>query len=189
MGVIDDILAKDPEVRTVEFCTDRSLREKLATAQFDLDQAKRRRDRLHRTDKDRAGEVDREITDLEDTVEQLSDEVRDHGLIRFTFQALPPGEYDALKAQHRPTEPQKSKARKANEPAPDFNTDTFPPVLIAAACTLIESPSGTVEGLSVEDAERIWNASTYNDAERNELFNAAFGAQLTRTRADLPKGA
>lgn len=189
MGVIDDILAKDPEIRTVEFCTDRTLREKLATAQFDLQQAKQRRDRFRGSDKERADEAVREIDDLEDRVAQLSDEVKDHGLIRFTFQALPPDEYDALKAQHRPTEPQKTKARKANEAPPDFNTDTFPPVLIAAACILIESPSGKAEGLSVEDAERIWTASTYNDAERNELFNAAFGAQFTRTRADLPKGA
>lgn len=188
MGVIDDILGKDPEVRTVEFCTDRTLREKLATAQYELHQAKRARDQARGRDKERADELARQIDDLEDTVEQLLDEVKEHGLIRFSFEAIDPEELDKAKGLHRPTEPQKKAAQKKGDPAPEFNTDTFPPVLLAAACTLVETPSGRQEGLSEEDAQAIWHSKAYNSAERNELFNAAYGAQLTRTRIDLPKG-
>jgi hypothetical protein len=188
MGVIDDILAKEPEQRTVEFCTDRALREQLATAQYELETAKHRADRV-RGDKERADELAREIDDLEEQIEGLTAEVRETGLIRFTFAALEPEEFDDLKGQHRPTERQLTKARKEKQPQPDWNEDTFSPVLVAAACIKIESPSGSVDGLSVEDAERIWHSRAYNSAERAELFNTALAAQLTRTRVDLPKGA
>lgn len=187
MGVIDDILAKEPEQRTVEFCTDRALREKLATAQHELNVARSKAPK-ERGDQDQADMSARQIEDLEERIETLTAEIEERGLIRFTFAALEPSEYDELKGKHRPTEQQLTRARKEKRAQPEFNTDTFPPVLVAAACVKVESPSGSVDGLSIEDAERIWKSRAYNEAERAEMFNTAYFAQVTRTQVDLPKG-
>lgn len=188
MGVIDDILAKEPEQRTVEFCTDRALREQLSEAQGDLERARRRADQARSSDKDRAHDLQAEVDVIEERIDGLLADVRERGLIRFTFAALDDTEFDALKGQHRPTEQQRTTARKAKQPEPEWNTETFPAALVAAACVKVESPSGSVDGLSTEDAERIWKSRAYNEAERAELFNTALGATLTRTRIDLPKG-
>lgn len=187
MGVIDDILAKEPEQRTVEFCTDRHIREALSEAQADLGRARIRADQLRPGDGDRATSVHAEISDLEATVESLTEQARAN-LIRFTFAALDPEVFDEIKGKHRPTETQLTAARKEKTSAPQWNVDTFPPVLVAAACVKLEGPSGTADGLSIEGAQAIWKSRSYNEAERAELFNTALGATLTRTRVDLPKG-
>ena len=187
MGVIEDIHAKEPEQRFVEFCMDREIREALSAAQVDLERARRRADQL-RGDKDQGDDLRREIDHLDEQVRELGEQAKGR-MIRFTFAALEPERFDDLKGEHRPTEPQKTKARKEKGPEPEWNTDTFPPALVAAACVKVESPSGEIDGLSVEDAEAMWKSRSYNDAERAELFNTALGAQLTRTRIELPKGA
>lgn len=187
MGVIDDILAKEPEQRSVEFCIDRHLREALSEAQHELEKARARADQLRGGDRDRADEVRRTIVDCEEKVAELIESTKDK-LIRFTFAALDPEVFDEIKGKHRPSEKQLTVARKEKTTPPEWNLDTFPPVLVAASCIRIDSPSGTVDGLSVEDAEKIWKSRAYNTAERNELFNTALGATLTRTRIDLPKG-
>lgn len=183
MSIIDDLLGKEPEQRTVEFCLDRDLRTRLAETQYELEQAKRRAASRTATDADRDT-----VADLEYQVEQLIPDVRAR-LVRFVFNAIPTDAYDALKGQHRPTEAQKTEARKAGLPVPDVNTRTFPPALIAAACTRVETPSATAPGLTVEEAEQLWASDAYNQAERNELFNTALEATVRRIQVDLPKGA
>lgn len=181
MGVIDDILAKEPEHRTVEFCTDQQLREALAEAQFELEKARQR------ADQSRSPDARREVNDLETKVEELLKEAKTK-LIRLTFGALDPEHFDELKGQHRPTEKQLTAARKEKAAPPEWNSDTFAPVLVAAACIKVESPSGTADGLSLDDTKAMWASKAYNTAERNEMFNAALAATLTRTRIDVPKG-
>lgn len=181
MSVLDDVFGKEPEHRTVEFILDHDLREKLATANYDLEMARLKAGRKDVTSEDRAA-----IAEAQERVDDLVPLARGR-LIRFHFQALDPTEYDALKGAHRPTEAQRTEARKAEKQAPEWNTGTFPAALIAKACVLVESPSGTAEGLSVEDAERLWKSRSYNDAERAELSNTALNATMTRMRVDLPK--
>ncbi len=187
MGVIDDLLAKEPEQRTVEFCLDHQLREALSTAQTAQARARNRLDAIPAANRDRVRELRDEIDAQQGRIDELIPQVQAN-LVRFTFQAIAQDDFDELKGQHRPTEPQRTAARKAKRPEPDFNEDTFPPVLIAATCVRIQTPSGTADGLSLEDAQRLWASDRYNDAERNELFNSALAAQLTRIGIDLPKG-
>ncbi len=187
MGIIDDILAKEPEQRHVEFIKDRALREDLSTAQLDVEEAKLRLTRVPSSDKDAARDLRREIGDLDQLIEELWERAGKN-LIRFTFAALAPEVFDELKGTNRPTQHQLTEARKEQRPSPDWNNDTFEPVLVASACVKVETPSGTSDGLSVEDAETMWKSAAYNRSERNDLFNTALSAQLTRTRIDRPKG-
>jgi len=186
MAVIDDLLAKEPEQREVVFCLDRQLREALSTAQVRLQQAQRRLDVLAPSNRDRIRDARAEIDQLEATVAELLPKVKAK-LVRFTFAAIDPDKYDDLKAKHPPTDDQLSAARKAKRLEPEFNEDTFAPVLVAAMCVRVETPSGTADHLSLEDAQRLWESPAYNDAERSELFNSALGAQISRTVIDLPK--
>src|SRR5690348_9284603 len=133
MGIIDDILGKQPEQRSVEFCADRTIREGLSEAQWELEQAKDRADRFRGGDKTRGDELGQAVAAAEAKVEELLEQARPH-LIRFTFGALAPEELDKLKAQHRPTESQLTEARKAKTAQPEWNIKTFPPVLVAASC-------------------------------------------------------
>lgn len=184
MGVIDAILGKDPELRSLEFIRNREVREALAGAYMELADAQARAARTPAAAQ--LVEVRREISDIEQRIDGLVEEARKH-LIRFTFAALEPEEFDELKGHHRPTDKQQRDARNRKEQAPDWNLKTFPPVLVAAACIKVETPEGDADGLSLEDAQAIWSSRSYNEAERNELFNTALEATITRTRIDLPK--
>ena len=186
MGVIDDLLAKDPEQRDVEFCTDHQIREALSRTQYRLAELRRRLDGISGTNREVIRELRKEIDDLVAREEDLISQAREK-LVRLTFKALPGDQFDELVGQHRPTETQRTEARKAKRAEPTFNTDTFPPVLIAAACIRVETPSGSADGLSPEDAERLWRSDSYNDTERAEIFNTAHAAQVSRMRIDLPK--
>jgi hypothetical protein len=85
------------------------------------------------------------------------------------FQALPGDHFEALIRQHPPTEEQA-------EQGEDFNTKTFPAVLIAAAA---------VDPMTVEDAQEILAA--WGPTDRADLFAAALSVQQQR-RTDLGKG-
>lgn len=187
MSILDDLLGKEPEQRTVEFCMDRELTRRLSEAQLDLEKAKRAEGGVRSNDRDKTSAARAAVEDLEVRVSDLVAEVQGR-LIRFTFAALDPQEFDRLKGEHRPTEKQRTDARKNDTQIPDFNLDTFPPVFVAAACVKVQTPSGSQDGLSVDAAEAMWVSRSYNDAERAELFNTALNATVTRTRIDLPKG-
>jgi hypothetical protein len=186
-SVLDDIHGKEPEQRQVSFCLDRELREQLATAQFELSQAQRRRDLVSPGNRGRVEDAQRDVDELQDRVDELAEQAKGR-IITFVFAALEPNDFDDLKGEHRPTSVQLSEARKAKEPQPEWNPDTFPPALVAAACVNVTSPSGSQDGLSVEDAQKMWRSRSYNEAERGELFGTALSAQLTRIKVDLPKG-
>lgn len=188
MGVLDDLLGKDPEQRSVDFIADRTIRERLSEAQSDLDDAKRALSRVRQGDTDGKAAAERVVDDCRQVVDDLLEQARPHR-IRFTFDALDAQAYDGIKGQkeHRPTEHQRTVARKANLPEPEWNTDTFPPAVISAACVGVTTPNGNQPGLSVEEARQLWASRAWNQAERGELFNAALGATVTRTRVDLPK--
>ncbi len=184
MGVMDDLRAKQPETRTVEFCMDHELAERLSEARVERDRARREAGRKHVDDR-AAQEAEAKAEDAERAYLGLAAEVEGK-VIRFVLAAVDPMTFDRLKAEHRPTEKQRTDARKQNLDPPEWNIDTFPPALVAAACIEVSGPSGKQEGLSVEEAEAIWSAPNWNSAERAELGNAAMAAYLTRTRLDLP---
>ncbi|MFJ4966064.1 hypothetical protein ACIP6P_27065 [Streptomyces sp. NPDC088729] len=86
-----------------------------------------------------------------------------------TFRALPGETFGDLVKEHPPTEEQADSGS-------DWNEDTFPAVLIAAA---------SVDGMTVEDAADL--LATWGMADRVELFQAALAAQNTK-RSDWGKG-
>lgn len=86
-----------------------------------------------------------------------------------TFRALPGDTFTELVKQHPPTEEQA-------ETGSDWNEDTFPAALIAAA---------SVDGMSEEDAAVL--LAEWGMADRVELFQAALAAQNAK-RADWGKG-
>jgi hypothetical protein len=184
MGVIDDLFAKDPEVREVQFCMDRRLANKLYEAGVERDRTKREARRRHE-DGAAAAEAQAQAEDAQAAYDALVEEVQGK-LITFRFRPVEPHDYDQLKAKHRPTESQRTEARKQNEDPPEFNIETFPPAFVALACYEVETPSGKTDGLSVEDAEKIWKSPVWNNAERAQLHNTALAAYTTRTRLDLP---
>lgn len=182
--VMADLLAKEPETREVEFCMDRLLAQRLGEARYERDRTKREATRKHPDDQ-AAAEAIAQAEDAEKAYEELLEQVREK-LVKFVFVAVEPVVYDKLKAANRPTEQQRTDARKENREPPEWNPDTFYPALLAEACLSVTTPSGTKDGLSVEEAKQLWTAKNWNSAERAELGNAAVAAYLTRTRLDLP---
>lgn len=169
MGVIDDVFAKDPETRSVEFCTDAGLRGELQAAAVELDQAQARLNRSKPAAREAAEAV---VAEREAKLEELLEKVRGH-LIRFTFAAIGSAAFQQMKRDHPP---------QRGESDADWHLDTFAPALIAASCVRIEVPGGEAEGLTEEEAQQLWTSSSWNEPERAELFHAAASAQLTRIR-------
>ncbi len=109
--------------------------------------------------------------------------------VTFVFQALGREAFEELRGEHPPTKAQrddyKAKALamgmapyQAGELA--HNPETFPPVLIAASC--IEPV------MTVEDAQGMWGADEFSNAELADLFSAALMVNQTSRRVDLGNG-
>ncbi len=182
MGVIDDLLAKKPETRKVEVPLDPELAERYMDAKTRYDQAKRSSDAAPK-DGDKAAEVER----LREECDALRDELSPR-MARFVLRSVSPTEFEALKSANRPTEKQRTDYRKSGVEAPEWNPDTFQPALVAAACIEVATPNDTQEGLSGEDALKIWQSESWNVGVRNELFGAALSAYFGFTKVDLGKG-
>lgn len=175
MSVLDNLLAKDPESQTVAFCRDREARDALANAQTELAVAERALARARKDDDVKSARE--EVDSLKAKVAEL-DAAAARNLVRFTLAAVTKEDFEDLKDEHPPTREQKS---AAGDDKPEWNTDTFPPALIAASCVRVETPDGTADGLTLEEAQAIWRSRSYNEGERGQLFNAAIVAYLVAT--------
>lgn len=179
MSVLDDLFeAKEPEQRTAEFCTLHELRELWAEAKQAADRAK-----LQANARSKDADAAATAEAAEERLTELRERIGRH-LIRFTFRSIEREEWDRLKAENRPTERQRTDQRKAGLQPPEWNVDTFAPAIVAAACVKLEGPSGEAEGISREDADRIWSSPRWNESERSELFHTALAAYLSRTQLD-----
>lgn len=179
MSVIDDLLnLKEPEYRTAEFCTRHDLRERWAEAKQKVNAA-----RLQAQGRNKDAGAAAELEAAEQDLDDLRAEIGQH-LITFQFRSVERTEFDAIKAKCRPTESQRTEARKLGQQPPEWNIDTFSPALVAAACTKLTGPSGEQEGLSLEEAEALWASDRWNHAERTELFHTALSAYIARTDLD-----
>ncbi len=176
MSVMDDVRRKEPEFRHVEFCLVHRLRERWSDARRKLRTAEQV---VARSPTVAARE---ELAEVERTLEELREEVGGQ-LLRFTFRSVERTEFDRIKGQHRPSETDRTAARKENRAVPEW-ADTFQAALVAAACTEVRGPSGTQAGLSVEEAGEVWTSSNWNEAERAELFHTALAAYVSRTEVD-----
>ncbi|MEU8919515.1 hypothetical protein AB0D10_01090 [Kitasatospora sp. NPDC048545] len=98
--------------------------------------------------------------------------------VEVTFRALPRPAWEALLAEHTPTEEQADKGM-------DYNVLTFPAALIAASHVERDTAGVEVEGMSAADAQTLLDE--WSDSDAKVLFT---GAMLVNqhTRADLGKG-
>jgi len=84
-------------------------------------------------------------------------------IVVFTFKSIGRFNYDKLVSEHPPTKEQKADGA-------DFNAETFPPTLVAAACSDPE--------ISLEESVDMFDSPEWNNAELRALF---FGALEVNT--------
>jgi hypothetical protein len=89
--------------------------------------------------------------------------------LKLGFRSLPRDVYEALIADHPPTDAQEAKGEV-------FNVDTFPAALISAC---------SIDGMPLEDAQELLNS--WNQSEAASLFQAAQWVN-TMSRLELGKG-
>jgi hypothetical protein len=149
--------------------------EELAAAQRKLAEAterKRRADRNLVADKpDRVKEAknaQRSLTSAEKAFEACWEQIR--------ITAMPPNEFEQLKAGHPPTP-----AQLQSDPDVEYNRDTFRPALLAACAD---------GGKSAEEWQHMLN-TVFSEGERQEIFTAALGVNAGTRMVEsvvLPKG-
>lgn len=197
MSVIDDLLAKEPETRTVEVPLDPEMAQRWDRAKQAVNDAERAYASA-RQQVVRAGttagmvllqdDMTARQGDVEEAKRRLAEveECLRSNMVRFVLSSVTPDVFTELKERCAPTPEQRKQARSASEKV-EWNPDTFQPALVAAACKRIESPRGTQDGLSEEEATRMWASPEWNVGLRNELFSAALQAYYFFTKIDLPK--
>lgn len=174
MSVIDDVLRKEPEYRSIDFCLRHDLRERWVKAQARAATTKMLLDKTP-SSKEARQEHNAAVAELDLLREEVGPE-----MLHFKFRSLAREEFDAVKAQHRPTHAAITDARKNGTGTPEWAT-SFQPALVAAACCLLRGPSGEQDHLSAEEAVAIWSSDRWNEAEKSELFHTALGAYVSRT--------
>lgn len=120
-----------------------------------------------------------EFAQAQAAFDQVEADLRENSVL-FTFKAIGRKNYEKLVSKHPPTNKQKEEVEDAGgDPKLVFwNTDTFPPALIAASCV---SPE-----MTPEQAKVLWeDDENWNSAELSEIFNAALMANTTRKVTDL----
>ncbi len=123
---------------------------------------------------DRKHNEDDTAPKVQDRLDQLVEDARDTE-ITFTFKAIGRLPYDELVGDpaNAPTEAQKKEGAQ-------FNPDTFPPALVAAAAV---DPK-----ITLEEAVEIFGDSEWNGAELQKLFFAALEVNTETGDIPLSKG-
>jgi len=122
-----------------------------------------------------------ELWRAEQALEELENRLRDEdAIVEFTFRSIGRAAYDALANAHQPTALQRAQAKALGMGEIMWNTETFPPALVAAS--LVEPK------LSAEEVESIWRDDNWNQAELNALLQAAVEVNGTRRTVELGKG-
>lgn len=155
---------KTPRVKTVSIQLDGTIAAEIETAQAALVEAKRADSRSDSmADAPKAPIVQERLNAL---IEQAQDTVQ-----VFKFRSIGRQAYELLLRKHKPTA-----AQRKEEKTIQFNPDTFPPALVAAASY---DPV-----ITEEEAIEIFDDPDWNNAELLKLYFAAEGAQSEST--DIP---
>ncbi len=175
---------KKPVTRFVEIFLDSDVATEVNRAQARLEEAEQRLSG-RRNDMDLQVKCDQ----ARDELERLQAEAVETGaVVRFSFRSIGRKAYEKLREEHPPTEEQQKQAREeglsvglsAEMSRLQWNADTFPPALVAAASY---EPK-----ISEEEAWELFHISDdWNQAELTALFVTARDAQQARDVADLGK--
>ena len=161
----DILAAKKPNTRTIDIILDSDLAKELQLKTLELEQMKQR----SKGKKSLAEGTQ----SLESEIDALFEKAADSAAT-FTFQDIGRQAFDALLAAHRPTKEQKTITADQGGGILEYNTDTFPPALMAASATDPE--------MTLEEAEEIYHNWSSGDAEI--LFTTAI--LVCKERASLP---
>lgn len=104
--------------------------------------------------------------------DQLQDELIEQGALLFTFRGIGRTRYEALRLEHAPSDEQRAKA-EADKTGIQWNPDTFPAALCAAACT--DSDMNEDEWRKL-----VFESDDWGSGELAMLFNAALEANSDR---------
>lgn len=131
---------------------------------------------------DQGTEADRSsLVAVELEIERIKEALRDTAL-PFVMQAIGHKRFDKLLEAHPPT-PDQVEAAKAEGENLNFNLETFPYALIDASCVDPEHEPGELEAWLRDDPDEEWN-----NAEVQDLFQAALNVNNNRSRVALGKG-
>ncbi len=175
---------KKPVTRSVEIFLDSDVAQAVNRAEVALERAE---DRLSQRPGDVGLQAKRDEAKVE--LERLQAEAVETGaVVSFTFRSIGRKAYEKLIEDHPATSEQQKQAREDGQAAGlsaqlsrlQWNSDTFPPALIAAASY---EPK-----ITDEEAWELFHVSDdWNSAELTSLFVTARDAQQARDVADLGK--
>lgn len=167
---------KQPATKTVEVVLDPALAEEVREAERRRDDAERRL--TVRPDDD---QVQSELWAVTADLEALrARAVNEDAVVAVRFRSIGRHAWDDLIRTHAPTEEQVTEAKAAGMTELNFNSETFPPAVVAAS---LDEPK-----LSADEVAAIWESPEWNQAELGILFAAALEVNNSRHTLDLGKG-
>lgn len=166
--------SKKPTIERVPILLDPDLAERFSNAKSEYELARIRLEAAP-GNAERADEFDAAKVAYDEALAAAEDE-----LAEFVFRSVGRARWDELVTEHRPTEEQQKKHRRANPKANplEWNPDTFP---IAAVAASLQSPE-----LTEADVKELWDDADWNDAELASLFFAAVKVNQQRKILDRP---
>jgi hypothetical protein len=166
---------KQPATKTVEVVLDPALAEQVREAERRRDDADRRL--AVRPDDPN---IQTESWEAAAALETLrAQAVKQDAVVTVRFRSIGRHAWDDLIRQHPPTDAQTAEAKAAGMGDLNFNSDTFPPAVVAAS---LEDPK-----LTVDEVAEIWDSPDWNQAELGVLFGAALEVNNSRHTLDLGK--
>lgn len=167
---------KQPATKTVEVVLDPGLAEEVREAERRRDDAERRL--TVRPDDD---QIQSELWTATADLEALRARgVNEDAVVAVRFRSIGRHAWDDLIRTHAPTEEQVAEAKAAGMAELNFNSETFPPAVVAAS---LDEPK-----LSADEVAALWESPEWNQAELGILFAAALEVNNSRHTLDLGKG-
>lgn len=164
---------KKPIYRSVTIALDSEVADQFNAAKDKLDLAKARLDVRPEDD-----QLMRAVEDAEASYQAIKATMEENAVV-FKFRSIGRRKFEELVFQHQPTKEQLDDAKKNGNGPLQWNTDTFPPVLIAAS---LVSPEFTPE-----EVKDLWEDDDWSGSELAEIFFTALACNNERKIVDLGK--
>lgn len=172
----DHLKKKRPATKTVDVVLDPALAVELRDAEHAHAEAERFL-AIHPTDTDLQAAA---WAAAEEVEELQSRAVAEDAVVTIRFRSIGRVAWDDLLDRHPPTDEQIAEARRAGLGALNFNSDTYPPAVVAAS---LDDPK-----LSAVEVLAMWDSPDWNAAELQVLFAAALEVNQARHTLDVGKG-
>jgi hypothetical protein len=171
--------AKKPVTEKVLICLDGDVAEEWNAIEAEVTEARDRRDAQDRFGSGADDATVRALEDAEARLEALRPAFEE-SKEEFVFRSLGRPRFEALLDEHAPTDEQVQRNRGKGLEPPEFNPDSFPPVICHATCISHE--------WSIEDWKDLFADEAWNAAELTLLTNAAYTVNLRYRIVQAGKG-